>query len=303
MASGAGFGAMAVFGKEAYGQGTTVATLLSVRFAFAAVVFWAIVLATGAARELRTLGRRDIALGLLLGACGYAGQAACYFVALSLIEASLLSLLLYTYPAIVAAAAVALGRERLDGRILAALALALGGLVLALAGAGMGTIDPVGAGLGVCAATIYATYILVSQRVVARVRPAVLTPLVCTGAAVSLTIGAALIGQLRPGDVTLGGWGWLVCLALVSTVAAVSLFFGGLKRVGPTTASILSTMEPVTTLVLAFLVFGETLGAIQLAGGALVISAVVVVSAGRRSRSGARYAEVGALGVVEPATE
>jgi drug/metabolite transporter (DMT)-like permease len=62
------------------------------------------------------------------------------------------------------------------------------------------------------------------------------------------------------------------------------LFFAGLARVGPTTASILATVEPVVTVLLAFLVFGETLGAVQLAGGALVLTAVVVLSAPYRSR-------------------
>jgi drug/metabolite transporter (DMT)-like permease len=68
---------------------------------------------------------------------------------------------------------------------------------------------------------------------------------------------------------------------MVSTVAAVSLFFAGLKRVGPTTASILSTVEPVVTVLLAFLLFGELLGSLQLVGGALVVAAVVVLGSYR----------------------
>lgn len=299
LASGVAFGAMAIFGKLAYGQGSTVATLLTVRFVVAAALFWALVIAGGAAHELRSLSRRDIGLGLALGACGYAAQAGCYFAALERIDASLLSLLLYTFPAMVAAAAVALGRERLDNRRLVALGLALGGLVLVLAGAGTGTLDPLGTALGLTAAVVYTTYILVSERVVGRVRPALLSALVCTGAAVSLTIGSTLLGQLRPGALTIGGWGWLTCLAVVSTVGAISLFFAGLRRVGPTTASILSTIEPVTTVLLAFLVFGETLGLVQLVGGALVISAVVVVRA-RRTRTAQVAMPAIAAGVRSP---
>ncbi len=60
-------------------------------------------------------------------------------------------------------------------------------------------------------------------------------------------------------------------IAVVSTVGAVGLFFAGLQRVGPTAASILSTVEPLVTVGLAFVVFGESLGATQLAGGALVL--------------------------------
>jgi drug/metabolite transporter (DMT)-like permease len=281
LGSAAAFGAMAVLGKLAYDDGATVGTLLAVRFLLAAALFWALVLASGAAHELRALGGRDVGTGLALGACGYAIQAGCYFAALERIDASLLSLLVYTFPAIVAMAAFALGRERIDGRRLAALGLASGGLVLVVAGAGAGTLDPLGAGLGLGAAVVYSTYILVSEGIVARMGPRVLSALVCTGAAAPLTVGAALLGELRPGELTAAGWGWLAGLAVVSTVAAVSLFFAGLRRVGPTTASILSTAEPVVTVLLAFLVFGELLGPVQLLGGALVLGAVLALASYR----------------------
>jgi drug/metabolite transporter (DMT)-like permease len=140
---------------------------------------------------------------------------------------------------------------------------------------------------------IYTTYILVSERVVARVRPQVLSAIVCTGAAASLLAGTTLLGEFRPGDLTSAGWGWLGCLAVISTVGAVSLFFAGLDRLGPTAASILSTIEPVVTVVLAFLVFGEVLGAVQLAGGALVLTAVIVLNARWDRRLRAREEAIG----------
>ena len=278
LASGAAFGAMAIFGKLAYGEGATVGTLLVVRFAIAALLLWALLLAGGgAARELRALGRRDLTVGLALGACGYATQAGLYFLALQRLDASLLSLLLYTFPAIVAVAAAVMGRERLDGRRVAALVLTSGGLVLVLAGGGAGKLDALGALLGLGAACVYSTYILVSDRVVGGVRPRVLSALVCTGAVPALVAGTAAAGDLRPQELTAAGWGWLAALAVVSTVLAISLFFAGLDRVGPTAASILSTVEPLTTVLLAFLVFGETLSAVQFAGGTLVVSAVLVL--------------------------
>jgi drug/metabolite transporter (DMT)-like permease len=284
LASGAAFGAMAIFAKLAYGQGATVATALSMRFVLAAALFWLLVFAGGHARELRALNGRQLRAGLALGACGYAIQSGCYFAALKHIDASLLSLLLYTFPAIVTGAAVLLGRERMDGRRLAALALASSGLVLVLAGAGAGALEPLGVALGLGAAVVYSTYILVSDRVVGGISPTVLSALVCSGAAVSLSIGSSLIGQLRPGDVTLAGWGWLACIAAVSTVVAIGLFFAGLRRAGPSTASILATVEPLVTVLLAFLVFGERLGPVQILGGALVLSAVVVLARRRASR-------------------
>jgi drug/metabolite transporter (DMT)-like permease len=278
LGSGAAFGAMAVFGKLAYVEGVTVGTLLAVRFALAAALFWGIVAAAGAARELRAIGRRDLAIGLGLGGGGYALQAGCYFAALGRIDASLLSVLLYSFPAMVAGAAVALGRERVDARRVAALALALGGVMLVVGGAGTGAIDPLGAGLAAAAALVYSAYILVSEGISARLRPQLLSALVCTGAAATLTLASAALGELHLGAVTGAGWCWLAALAVVSTVVAISLFFAGLRRVGPTSASILATAEPVVTVALAFAVFGETLGALQLAGGGLVLAAVLALN-------------------------
>lgn len=282
VASAASFGAMAIFGKLAYEEGATVGTLLALRFALAAALFWALVAATGGLRRVRALGRRDLAGGLALGAFGYSAQAGAYFAALTRLDASLLSLLLYTFPAMVTVAAIALGRERASRRTAGALALASSGLVLVLAGAGAGALDPLGTALGLVAAVIYTTYILSSSALAGRTDPLVLSALVCTGAAATLTLASAALGDLRPGALTPAGLGWLAAIAVVSTVAAVSLFFAGLRRVGATTASIVSTAEPVTTVLLAFVVFGETLSPVQLAGGALVLGAVVALSAPAR---------------------
>jgi drug/metabolite transporter (DMT)-like permease len=274
--SGAAFGAMAAFGRLGFENGATVGTLLAARFVLAAVLWWVVLLGTRAA-ALRSLTRRDTLFGLALGAFGYAAQAGGYFTALERMDASVLSLLVYTYPAIVGVAAVALGRERLDGRRVLALACASGGLVLVLAGAGTGALDPLGTVLGIATALVYSAYILTGERLAARMPASILSALVCTGAAATLTTAAALLGQLRPAEVRLAGWGWIACLAVVSTVGAVSLFFAGLARVGPTTAAILSTVEPLVTVVLALIVFGEVLQPVQVAGGGLVLSAVLVL--------------------------
>jgi drug/metabolite transporter (DMT)-like permease len=282
--SACAFGAMGVFGKLAYDNGATVGTLLSVRFTLAALLFWAL----GAARQLGGLQRRDLLIAIALGAGCYSAQAGGYFAALDRIDVSVLALLIYTYPAMVAAGAVALRRERLDSRKLWALALVSGGLVLLLASAATGRLDALGTTLGLVTAVVYSVYILSSQGVAGRVRPRALAALVCTGAAFTLTLGSAALGELRPGELTAAGWGWLACLAVVSTVAAISLFFAGLSRVGPTTAAILSTAEPLTTVVLAMIVFGEVLTPVQLAGGALVLGGVLVLSGRATRRIGGR---------------
>jgi drug/metabolite transporter (DMT)-like permease len=297
LASAAAFGAMAIFGRLAFDEGTTAGTLLAVRFVFAASVFWVLLLARGEVAALRAIPRRDVAIALGLGACGYAMQAGCYFLALERIDASLLSLLLYTFPAIVAVAAVAIGRERLDHRRVLALGLVLTGLTLVLAGAGAGALDGAGVALGLGAAVVYSTYILVSDGVAGRLPALTLATLVCTGAALSLTIGTTAPGNLHPAAVTAAGWGWLACLALISTVAAIALFFAGLRRVGPTAAAILSTVEPLVTVGLAAAVFAERLAPAQMLGGALVLCAVLVLQA----RRAAQPAAAEAPGLEQPA--
>ena len=231
--SAALFGAMGIFGKLAFGDGATPGTLLAARFAIAAVALWCLMLMTGSLSQMRAVAPRDLTMALMLGACGYALQAGCYFVALEHLDASLLSLVLYTFPAIVTVAAVALGREPLDRRRVLALGLVSTGLVLILGTAGASNVNGVGVALGLGAAFTYSAYILMSDGVARRLPALTLATLVCTGAALSLTVGSALTGQLRPEEVTLAGWGWLACIAVVSTVGAITLFFAGLGRVGP----------------------------------------------------------------------
>ncbi len=273
LTSAACFGAMAIFGKLAYDEGVPVGDLLLVRFALAAAALLAVVLAT---RGLRGLPRRSILAALGMGAIGYATQSGLFFLALERMDASLLALVLYTYPALVFAAAVAIGRERPTARRVAALLAALTGVALVLLGAASGSVDPLGAAMGLGAACAYTVYILVGDRVVGDVPPVPLAALVCTGATATFAIAAAVRGGPEL-DLGVAGWGWVGAIAVVSTIVAILAFFAGLRRVGPSAAAILSTLEPVVTVGLAAAAFGETLGAVQLLGGALVLGAVVVM--------------------------
>jgi drug/metabolite transporter (DMT)-like permease len=282
--SAAGFGAMAIFGKLAYDAGLEVGDLLLVRFALAAALLLAVAGATGA---LRGLPRRGVVAGLGMGAIGYATQSGLFFGALERMDASLLALILYVYPALVLVGAVALGRERASARRVAALAIALAGTALVLVGAASGSLDALGTAMGFGAAVAYTIYILIGDRVGGGVPPVALAALVCVGATVTFGVASAVRGGPELGFGA-EGWAWVGAIALVSTVGAILFFFAGLARVGPSAASILSTLEPVVTVALAAAVFGESLGGVQLVGGALVLSAVVVMqwpAAWVRSRS------------------
>jgi drug/metabolite transporter (DMT)-like permease len=281
--SAACFGVMAVFGKLAYAAGVSPAALLLLRFSMAAALLGLLLLvrpglrSAGAKPDLGGISRsRLLVTGLGLGAAGYATQATLYFSALQRIDASLVALVLYTYPALVTVAAALLGRERLTPPRCAALVVASGGTLLVLLGAGGVSIKPAGVGLAFGAAITYTVYILVADTVVHRLSPVVLAALVMTGASAAIAVRAVVTGGVAFG---FGPTGWLciACIAVVSTVLAMLAFFAGLRRTGPSTAAILSTFEPVVTTALAAVTLNELLTPTQLAGAVVVLSSVAVL--------------------------
>jgi drug/metabolite transporter (DMT)-like permease len=279
IASAVAFGVMPIFGKLAFEAGVSVTTLLAVRFAMAAPVLWAGVLARGAfPRVSRGVKLRALALG----GFGYAIQSGLYFAALSRMDASVLSLILYGYPAMVTGAAILLRREPANRRRLAALVTASLGIALVLLGSGGGSLDTVGVLLGVGASLTYTTYILVSDAVTAHLEPLPLAAFVATGAVLTLAPFGLITGSLDFGFAS-DGWLWVALAALVSTVSAIVLFFSGMTRVGPSTAAILSTLEPPVTVALVFVAFGQSLGAVQVLGALAVLGAAVIVNLPQRA--------------------
>jgi drug/metabolite transporter (DMT)-like permease len=180
------------------------------------------------------------------------------------------ALLLYAYPTLVCLLAAAFLHEPLTKRTLAVLAVSFIGTALTLGG-GHGT--PTGIALGRAAAAFYSIYIVVGARELAGTDALASTTVVCLSAAATLCLAGLLREPHFPGI----WWGWaaVAAIAIVSTVIAIIAFFAGLKRVGPAVASIVSTLEPVVTVALAWIVLGETLSPIQLVGGALVLAAAI----------------------------
>ncbi|HYH49096.1 MAG TPA: DMT family transporter [Acidimicrobiia bacterium] len=298
LCSAVGFGALPVLGKEAYEAGLGPLSLLWGRFGLAAAAFWVLViLVVRPARPPAAV----VVTGLLMGSFGYAVEAGLFFVALERVDASLVELLLYAYPAIVTAAALAdVGgsrRRRLDGdcggdachpggreapgaRVLGALTLATLGVMFVFAGSLASGVDPVGLVMGLGAAAVYAAYILVGERVVASAHPVLLAALVATGATASFTAAGLVHRGGLPMPTTGDGWAMVGVIAVVATVIPMAALFAGIERVGAPTASIVSTFEPVVTVVLAGLVLGETLSLVEATGAACVLGAVRLLARG-----------------------
>ena len=240
---------------------------------------------------LGVLARRSLAVAPLrillppfvLGLTLYGLETGLFFASLERIDVSLASLLMCSYPAIVVAGAVLLGRERASKRRAVALVVALAGVLLALAGGVGGALDPLGIGLALAASVVYASYVLVSDRLLGTTEPLVLAAMLCAGAATAFALGGAATGSLAvavpPRALLL-----VAAIALVATVLPIAAFLGGVRRLGPSRATILGTVEPPLTIGLSAVVFGERLTPVQLLGAVLVVSAVVIVQARVRTR-------------------
>ncbi len=154
--------------------------------------------------------------------------------------------------------------------------MALLGSLLTIGRAGGAT--PLGVLFGVLAALIYSVYILTGARLPASVTAVGSTAVVSTSAAA--VFGAVVLarGPHLPG--TAGGWLAVAAIAVVCTVVAVGLFLAGIARLGPVRASVYSTLEPATTLLLAAMFLGEALTLPRVAGAALILGAVVLLARG-----------------------
>ena len=279
--SGISFGLAAVFAKESFAAGWSVPALLTTRFLVAALIFWVVVAIRRPARP----SARSVLICLALGAVGYALQAGCYFGALTMLNAAVVGQLLYIYPALVFLLAVLRRRETWARRKLLALGSTTAGLVLLLQGGGGGAPwAPAGVLLALGSAVTYAIYITVADTLPADLDPVLTAAIICTAAGVSLGGFGSVTGTLHLPDRP-AGWLWMLLFALISTVVSIFTFLAGLRLVGPSTAAILSCIEPVVTAASAAVVYGEHLSIWQLAGGAAVLASVVLLQARRRVRS------------------
>lgn len=284
MAAACCYGLSVVFAKGAYAHDVEVATLTFWRFAAGAAVFWAIV----AVRRPARLPRRTVLVAVLLGAVGYALQALSYFGAVAVMDAGLAALLVYTYPAIIVVIGLLTRREQPSRRRFVALACSGAGMLMLFGLGGFSTVSPVGIGLALTAGLTYAVYTIVASSLPADADVALLMAIVATSALVSVTAFAVASGQPLALDPEPAVLGWVATYIIVGTVLAMLLHQRGITQVGASTGGIISSFEPLVAAGSVALVFGESLSVVQVAGGLVVLTGVVVVQLPARRRGGHR---------------
>ena len=267
--SAASFGTLAIFGRYAYADGMDIFTVLFIRFGISAVFMTIILLL----RRENFPGRHILLQLVGMGALGYVGQSFMYLSAIKYASAGLVALLLYLYPMFVFVLSVLVLHEKATSIQVIALILALVGTAL--------TVDPnggqlIGALMAIAAALIYSIYIIVGTNVMKHVSA-------IQSSAIIFASAGAVYGMLtfvNGAHLPASNSGWLAMLGMIifSTIIPVATFLAGLERIGPTNAAMLSTLEPVVTVLLAAWLFDEKLLPIVMVGGGLILAAVILLT-------------------------
>ena len=288
------FGSGALFAKPVYGVGVGWHELMSWRFLIGAVAAWVwIALFPSARAGLRRVDRRALLVAVALGVL-YTGNSATYYAGLEQVSASLAGLMVYTYPAIVAVITLQVGRPLEGRRAWGALAIALVGVALAVGNINATATPPLlSLALVGVSPVIYSIWIVLSARLSGERRsgtgveqedapdPTATGAVMLTATTFTYWLTAlALNRPVQPAQIPGEAWFGIVGVGLVSTFVAVQAFRAGAHRIGAARASLVSTVEPVWTIVLASLLFQESLGPLQLVGGGLILIGVVIAQTG-----------------------
>ncbi|HVO09306.1 MAG TPA: DMT family transporter [Vicinamibacteria bacterium] len=260
------YGVLPILGKIAYADGVAPLPLLAWRYLIAALLI--ALLLRGPQTPLRDR--------LRLWGIGsvFVLNSIAYFRALQAVPASVVALLLYSYPVMVTLLAALAGLERLTARSLLAAAAAFGGCALTAVGARPGApVSTSGIAWALTAAFVYASYIVLSGRFGTGVPARVLALHLAQASAVVCT-GLALAGPGMALPPSPRAWLTVAAIGVVPTVVASITFLAGMTLVGPTRASVLASLEVIVTLGLAFVLLGERLSAWQWAGALLILGAV-----------------------------
>ena len=278
------FSMKAIFIKLAYGTGGVpdidAVTLLALRMAFALPVYLAVGLFAWR-NHVRTRkpmpGKGQLASAFAIGILGYYLASYLDFEGLVYLTAQFERLLLFTYPFFV----MLLGALFFGGRVtlwgVIALILAyLGISVIFFEGATARTDNSMmGAALVLGAAFSFALYQLLAKPIIAKITSPIFTCVAMTGAGLAVIVH--FLGQSSfamfadiPGRIVLLG----ALIAFFSTVLPSFMLNAAIGRVGPQAVSIIGTLSPVATIILAIIFLNEPFTPADAVGTALVISGV-----------------------------
>jgi drug/metabolite transporter (DMT)-like permease len=287
------FGSGGLFARPVYATGVDWMTLMAWRFALAGGLAWIVLLLRPAARRaLRLLPRRTLLVTIGLGVY-YVSNTATYYAGIATVPLSLAALIVYAYPPVVAVLALQFGRPLEGRRAWTALGIAVLGVVLAVGGIDATHAPPVGALLLVIASPLlYAVWIIMAARhggersdrvghgTDAGATTSVVGAVMLSSTAVVYWVVALSIGHpVLPPDIPGDAWPGIVAVGVLAGFVPVQAFYAGTQRIGAAQASLISTVEPLWTILAASLLYGERLAPVQWAGGGLILAGVLLSQA------------------------
>jgi drug/metabolite transporter (DMT)-like permease len=264
-----------ILGKIAYGAGVTPFTLVSFRTIIAALFLWVVFLLFW--RDAVVIGWRDLIGCIGVGAVNGFGSLL-YYSSLSRLNASRAALLNTLYPLWVVLFLFASGQP-LTRLTLVRVALAMVGTYLLTRARPGEELDWLGVTLMIASAATYGWHLVLGQWVMADV-PA------RTGALYIVTTMACVVGlarglQARPvGVIVPRGWYAITALGLTTALSRLAMF-SGLERLGGVETALVSLLELLVSLILAFLLLGERLSLGQWAGGILLVIGLALMTRDR----------------------
>jgi drug/metabolite transporter (DMT)-like permease len=288
------FGTSGVLAKPAMDAGLSSQQVASVRISVAALV---LLIAVAVVRPgLLRVRRTDLRLLAGYGLVGVAGVQLFYFASVARIPIGIAMLLEFTSPVLVALWVRFVRRTILPAQMWVGTVLALVGLAMvAQVWEGL-RLDVIGLLAGIGAALCSAAYFLLGERGMTTLTPVGMVTWGMVAGAVVVSVIAppwgVSVDQLGAGA-SLGGWRvpvWalLVACAVLSTAVAYVLSISALRYMPANVISVLALCEPVVATALAWVLLGQTLTAVQIAGAAVLLSGATLVqlAEGRAVRPG-----------------
>lgn len=261
-----------------YGKGINAHSVLFYRFLLAACVLGMILLWR---REGFSVTRREMAVLGILGVL-FATSSLSLFVSFHHMDAGVASTLLFVYPVMVAVMMALFFHEKVTLVTVFSIFLALVGIGLLYQGDNGGTLSTVGVLLVMLSSLTYAVYIIVvnkSSLVMSSVKLTFYVLFFCV-----LTVGAhsLLTGEDRIQMLTTPTmWGFALMLALVPTVISLIMMVISVHLIGSTPTAIMGALEPLTAVIIGVTVFEESFTLRLAAGILLILSAVILIIAGK----------------------
>jgi drug/metabolite transporter (DMT)-like permease len=277
--------------KVILGSGLSSLELTQIRSTGAAAGFLLFLLLF--ARRRFRVDRRELAFLALFGVTGVAFVQWLYFVALEHLPVGIALLIQFTAPLFVALFARFVYHERIRRRIWVALALCTVGLSIVVELWSGVSFSSVGITAAFGASFALTAYMLMAERERRHRDPASLSFYGFFFAALFWALiqplwrfpwgvlddRVSLEGNLS--DRTAPVWALVAFVVVIGTMVTFSLLTGALRHIPATRASIVATLEPVLATVVAWLWLGESFGAAQLVGGAVVLAGIVLAQTAR----------------------